>query len=182
MYNNIYKIKNLYVFLISQIFIFNIVTVKASTDQAVFIPIAVGDITSFIPIISTTASGSITSMSADNSFRLTWSAVSNASYYQIIITEENGEKRVIIVTENSFLLSNLSTGSHRVEIQACNDSNQCGLKYLAGTVAVTEMVETQYQYDALGRVTCTTDDLNGDRLYSYDDAGNRENVTIGNCP
>jgi YD repeat-containing protein len=41
--------------------------------------------------------------------------------------------------------------------------------------------EIVYRYDALGRVICVEDALNGDRDFSYDAAGNREQVTVGSC-
>jgi hypothetical protein len=36
-----------------------------------------------------------------------------------------------------------------------------------------------YRYDALGRLVCVVDHTNGDRKYTYDEAGNRENVAVG---
>lgn len=37
-----------------------------------------------------------------------------------------------------------------------------------------------YKYDALGRVTFVVDNVNGNRDYDYDSAGNRTSVTKGN--
>lgn len=36
-----------------------------------------------------------------------------------------------------------------------------------------------YRYDALGRVVCVVDNINGDRAFTYDAAGNRDVVTAG---
>jgi YD repeat-containing protein len=36
-----------------------------------------------------------------------------------------------------------------------------------------------FRYDALGRVVCVVDKRNGDRAFAYDDAGNRDAVTVG---
>lgn len=37
-----------------------------------------------------------------------------------------------------------------------------------------------FHYDALGRLICAGDDINGNRSYEYDDAGNRDKVIVGN--
>lgn len=39
----------------------------------------------------------------------------------------------------------------------------------------------EYKYDALGRLVCVEDSVNGDRTYQLDAAGNRENFTVGVC-
>jgi hypothetical protein len=36
-----------------------------------------------------------------------------------------------------------------------------------------------FRYDALGRVVCVVDKRNGDRAFTFDDAGNRDVVTVG---
>lgn len=38
-----------------------------------------------------------------------------------------------------------------------------------------------YQYDALGRLICVEDSMNGNRQYDYDAAGNRNNVSVNTC-
>ncbi|PAJ72537.1 hypothetical protein CJF42_20705 [Pseudoalteromonas sp. NBT06-2] len=38
-----------------------------------------------------------------------------------------------------------------------------------------------YTYDALGRLVCIKDKLNGNRNYEHDDAGNRATVALNNC-
>ncbi|MFQ3197182.1 MAG: YD repeat-containing protein [Paraglaciecola sp.] len=39
----------------------------------------------------------------------------------------------------------------------------------------------RYRYDDLGRVICVEDNINGDRDFDYDDAGNRKQVAVGDC-
>lgn len=41
--------------------------------------------------------------------------------------------------------------------------------------------DIEYTYDALGRVVKVEDNLNTNRNYTYDAAGNRTNVVIGNA-
>ncbi|WP_295033348.1 RHS repeat-associated core domain-containing protein [Shewanella sp.] len=124
-----------------------------------FIPIAVGDITIFIPIMASSSSGSVTgtSTSTDGRYDLSWSAVSNASYYQIIITDESGTQRIIKVIGTHYSLAGLSLGSNKIEIQACNASNQCGVSYLAGTVSRSSRVRYQHT-DMLGTPVMETDE------------------------
>ncbi|WP_295033656.1 RHS repeat-associated core domain-containing protein [Shewanella sp.] len=122
-----------------------------------FIPIAVGDITIFIPIMPSSSSGSVTGTSTDGRYDLSWSAVSNASYYQIIITDENGTQRIIKVIGTHYSLAGLSLGSNKIEIQACNASNQCGVSYLAGTVSRSSKVRYQHT-DMLGTPVMETDE------------------------
>ena len=57
-----------------------------------------------------------------------------------------------------------------------------------GDIAIDEVkfydsgsVEIEYQYDALGRLTCAIDNANGARNIEYDAAGNRKNVSVGSC-
>ncbi|NRB25949.1 hypothetical protein, partial [Shewanella sp.] len=50
--------------------------IQANQGQTVFIPIAVGDITIFIPIMPSSSSGSVTGTSTDGRYDLSWSAVS----------------------------------------------------------------------------------------------------------
>ena len=122
-----------------------------------FIPIAVGDITIFIPIMASSSSGSVTGTSTDGRYDLSWSAVSNASYYQIIITDESGTQRIIKVIGTHYSLAGLSLGSNKIEIQACNASNQCGVSYLAGTVSRSSRVRYQHT-DMLGTPVMETDE------------------------
>ena len=129
----------------------------AIQGSTVLIPIAVGDITIFIPIMPSSSSGSVTGTTTDGSYNLTWSAVSNASYYQIIITDENGQQRIIKVTGTSYSLAGLSLGSNKIEIQACNVRHQCGVGYLAGTVSRSTKVTYQHT-DMLGTPVLETDE------------------------
>ncbi|NRB25799.1 MAG: hypothetical protein HRU42_19580 [Shewanella sp.] len=103
------------------------------------------------------SSGSVTGTSTDGRYDLSWSAVSNASYYQIIITDENGTQRIIKVIGTHYSLAGLSLGSNKIEIQACNASNQCGVSYLAGTVSRSSKVRYQHT-DMLGTPVMETDE------------------------
>ena len=57
-----------------------------------------------------------------------------------------------------------------------------GLAFAAPVRA--QSVTIEYEYDALGRLKEVKDPTNGDRIYNYDAAGNRTNVTVvaGNQP
>ena len=103
------------------------------------------------------SSGSVTGTSTDGRYDLSWSAVSNASYYQIIITDESGTQRIIKVIGTHYSLAGLSLGSNKIEIQACNASNQCGVSYLAGTVSRSSRVRYQHT-DMLGTPVMETDE------------------------
>jgi RHS repeat-associated protein len=130
--------------------------VQASEGQTVFIPIAVGDITTFIPIMPSSSTGSVAATTTDGSYNLNWSAVTSASYYQIIITDEDGKKRTIKVFGTSYDLAGLSLGSNTIEVQACNANHQCGVGYLAGTVSRSSKVTYQHT-DMLGTPVMETD-------------------------
>ncbi|ACJ30835.1 Conserved hypothetical protein [Shewanella piezotolerans WP3] len=135
-------------------------TVRASEStqgQTVFIPIAVGDITTFIPIMPSSSTASVMGGDTDGSYHLSWAAVSNASYYQVIITDETGEQRIIKVLGTSYDLAGLSLGSSKVEVQACNASNQCGVGSYAGTIARSSKVTYQHT-DMLGTPVMESDE------------------------
>ncbi|ACJ30833.1 Conserved hypothetical protein [Shewanella piezotolerans WP3] len=93
----------------------------------------------------------------DGSYHLSWAAVSNASYYQVIITDETGEQRIIKVLGTSYDLAGLSLGSSKVEVQACNASNQCGVGSYAGTIARSRKVTYQHT-DMLGTPVMESDE------------------------
>ncbi len=48
---------------------------------------------------------------------------------------------------------------------------------MSATALHAAPIDTEYQYDELGRLTKTLDTKNGDRSYQYDAAGNRKKVT-----
>lgn len=54
------------------------------------------------------------------------------------------------------------------------------LSVFAVTSAHAGSQDLKYTYDALGRVKTVEDNLNTNRNYTYDAAGNRTDVTIGN--
>ncbi|NRB25620.1 MAG: peptidoglycan DD-metalloendopeptidase family protein, partial [Shewanella sp.] len=56
-----------------------------------------------------------------------------------------------------YSLAGLSLGSNKIEIQACNASNQCGVSYLAGTVSRSSRVRYQHT-DMLGTPVMETDE------------------------
>ncbi|WP_232279912.1 RHS repeat-associated core domain-containing protein [Shewanella denitrificans] len=128
---------------------------QAAQGSTVFIPIAVGDITTFIPIMPTASTAQIST--TGGSHNLSWSAVSNASYYQIIITDEHGLQRIFQTTDTDYVLAGLPLGNNKVEVQACNAYNQCGIRYLAGTVTITTRVIYQHT-DILGSVVAESDE------------------------
>jgi RHS repeat-associated protein len=144
---------------------------QAAQGSTVFIPIAVGDITTFIPIMPTASAAQIST--TGGSHNLSWSAVSNASYYQIIITDEHGLQRIFQTTDTYYALAGLSQGNNKVEVQACNAYNQCGIRYLAGTVTITTRVIYQHT-DMLGSVVAESDEAgNITRRSHYEPFGKR---------
>lgn len=49
---------------------------------------------------------------------------------------------------------------------------------LCATASWAQEKVTKYTYDSLGRLTFVEDDVNGNRDYDYDDAGNRLQVSV----
>ncbi|MCL1127827.1 RHS repeat domain-containing protein, partial [Shewanella surugensis] len=141
--------------------------------RTTFVPIAVGDILIFIPLLSTPTQTSVKATSSDGRYQLKWDKVPQASYYQIIITDEKGKQRIVIVTGNSHALSGLSLGNNTVEIQACNSKDQCGASALVGTVKRNTKVTYQHT-DMLGSPVMQSDEAGNVLSRSvYDPFGKR---------
>ncbi len=135
------------------------ITAYSATGQQVFIPIAVGDITTFIPLLSGPSNATISTntqaVGGDN-YNLSWNSVANAAYYQLIIVDENGEQKVIRVTGQSYTLASLPLGNSTVSLMACNSSDQCGAAVDLGTYNTTERVIYAHA-DILGSPILRTD-------------------------
>ncbi|GIU52351.1 hypothetical protein TUM4438_44870 [Shewanella sairae] len=132
---------------------------QAQQGRTVLMPIASGGmgITTFIPILPSSHSAKIEATNIDGSYHLRWSAVKGASYYQIIITDENNKQQIIKVTGTYYSLVGLTLGNNRVEIQACNASHQCGVGSLAGTISRKTKIRYQHT-DMLGTPVVETDE------------------------
>lgn len=128
--------------------------------QTTFVPIAVGDILTFIPLLSTPAQASVKASSKDGSYQLVWSNVSSAEYYQVIVTDEKGKQRIVKVMVTSHKLAGLSLGNNKVEIQACNQNDQCGAPSLVSNVK--RNIKVTYQHT----------DMLGSPVMQSDEAGN----------
>ncbi|WP_255546907.1 RHS repeat domain-containing protein [Moritella sp. 36] len=128
---------------------------QAAQGKTVWIPIAVGDITIFIPAMPFIHTANLAHSSGG--YNLTWSAVANASYYQLIITDENGEQRIVEVTGTSYVLSGLSLGSNKIEVKVCNATDRCGGGYYVGSAIINSKVTYQHT-DMLGSPVLETDD------------------------
>lgn len=106
----------------------------AASGKQLLVPIF-GDITVFVPIISAPASvnANVTSSAVgEEMYDISWSAVSAAAYYQLIVTNESGEKSYFETSLLNYRLSGVPLGNNRVEILACNSKNQCGASSLVG--------------------------------------------------
>jgi|GEM_PF-6336494 len=139
-------------------------SIVASEVRPVFIPIAVGDITTFIPLLPAPSSVSSSSSGA-NTYTLSWSAVGGASYYQVVIHDENRRQTSRKVEDLSYVLSGLPLGESRVTILACNEQHQCGAPGEVGKYNVSERV-TYIHTDMLGSPTLKTD-LAGNAVAKY---------------
>lgn len=131
---------------------------QASDGKQVLIPIA-GDIIIFVPLISTpaTVTTSVATQTVGGSiYTINWTAVANAAYYQILMTDDRGEKTYFETTSLNYKLAGLPVGNTRVEILACDSQNRCGAGALVGTYNVTEKV-TYAHADILGSPILETD-------------------------
>nr|WP_254796337.1 RHS repeat-associated core domain-containing protein [Moritella viscosa]SHO18218.1 Putative uncharacterized protein [Moritella viscosa] len=120
---------------------------QPAQGKTVFIPIAVPAMP-FIRTANLARSG--------GGYNLTWFAVANASYYQLIITDENGEQRIVKVTGTSYVLSDFSLGSNKIEVKVCNANDRCGGAYYVGS-AIRNTKVTYQHTDMLGSPVLETD-------------------------
>jgi RHS repeat-associated protein len=130
----------------------------AASGKQLLVPIF-GDITVFVPIISAPASANtnVTSSAVgEEIYDISWSAVSAAAYYQLIVTNESGEKSYFETSVLNYRLSGLPLGNNRVEILACNSKNQCGASSLVGNFN-SRLKVTYSHTDVLGSPIVETD-------------------------
>ncbi|WP_244265672.1 RHS repeat domain-containing protein [Shewanella algae] len=125
-----------------------------SQGQTLLIPIAVGDITTFVPILPTPAGVGLIPVA--DSYELSWDAVGSAAYYQIIVTDSSGKQQTFIAQDSYYALTAIGVGNFKVEVQACNSANQCGTRYQAGSVSIAQSIRYQHT-DMLGSVVAESD-------------------------
>ena len=105
---------------------------------------------------------------------LSWTA--SSTWYGANIYENN--VKVGGATSPSYTVVGKSNGTYQYYVETCNSG--CTRSNTV-TVMIGQAKNIKYTYDALGRLVCVNDTVNGDRNYQYDDAGNRENVSLSNC-
>ncbi|WP_299005954.1 RHS repeat-associated core domain-containing protein [uncultured Shewanella sp.] len=141
--------------------------------QTAFVPIAVGDIVTFIPLLSTPTQMSVKAESVDGSYQLKWNTVPQANYYQVIITDEKGKQRIVKVTGTSYALAGLNLGNNKVELQACNKNDQCGAPSLVSNIKRKTKITYQHT-DMLGSPVMQSDEAGNALSRSvYDPFGKR---------
>ena len=143
--------------------------------QTTFVPIAVGDILTFIPLLSSPTQMSVKAEPKDGNYQLKWNTVPQAHYYQIIITDEKGKQRIEKVsgTSTSYTLAGLSLGNNKVEFQACNQRDQCGVLSLVSYIKRKTKITYQHT-DMLGSPVMQSDEAGNVLSRSvYDPFGKR---------
>lgn len=108
----------------------------SQNSKVTLIPILVGDITTFIPLLSPVGHPSIIKTGAE--FNLSWQSVNGATYYKVIIFNSFGVEVLYTTSETSYVLYDLEVGNYTIDIQACNANNQCGAVSNVGSISVTE--------------------------------------------
>jgi RHS repeat-associated protein len=138
-----------------------------------FIPIH-GDVMIFIPILPTPAD--VVKVTEPQTVgasvhRFSWNAVNNATYYQLDITDENGDVSTVITYSPELVLIDLPLGSSTVTLMACNSNNQCGAHHSLGTFQTDSRVFYAHT-DALGSVIAETNEA-GHKIndHKYDPFG-----------
>lgn len=133
--------------------------VMAKGGKLVFIPIAVGDISTFIPLLPSPSQVSISTQenTLGDIHNVSWEAVDGAAYYQIEVIDSEGKKQVFITTELNYALSGLPLGESSAYILACNNKNQCGSSSSLGSYLTTEKIRFVHA-DLLGSPVLETDE------------------------
>ncbi|TQV76454.1 hypothetical protein FLL45_00365 [Aliikangiella marina] len=164
MTNNFVKtlITKFALFILLSICFSNALANEEQTGKQVFVPISVGDITIFIPILSapTNVGYSPQQTPVGDVYDVSWSANNDAAYYQIEIIDEEGNKRIITTTNLSYSLSALPLGNSTVNVLACNSQNQCGGSSLVGNFTTSEKIRYVHT------------DILGSPIAEMDSAGN----------
>ncbi|MCG7537559.1 RHS repeat-associated core domain-containing protein [Pseudoalteromonas sp. OOF1S-7] len=127
-----------------------------SQGETVFIPIAVGGITTVIPILPTPDQVQLNTVGIKGQYPLSWSSVSGVQYYQIKIINDIGEITIVEVSSANYTLAGLALGDNKIEIKACNGAHQCGIAVSAGTVSVANRI-TYMHSDILGTPVMESD-------------------------
>lgn len=128
------------------LFTFLIVSICAASEspqgKRFLVPIGVDGITIFVPIVSSPSDFSVSASTVAGSsiYNLSWSPVTNASYYQIIVTHEDGTVSITETTDLSHVLASLPLGRNSVSLAACDLVNRCGVPVTVGNYEVNERV------------------------------------------
>lgn len=135
----------------------------SQTGQQVFIPIGVGDITTFVPLLPAPEEAIATEEAqpvGDSIYHLSWQGTIEAAYYQINITDDQGKVTSRQTSDLNYTLSGLPLGESRVTLVACNLDDQCGAASLLGRFTSSE------------RVRYAVADSLGSPILQVDQAGN----------
>lgn len=125
----------------------------------------------------------------DGVFSVYWNPPNDiVDYYTLQQQKNGGSWTTVGTTEASVIwLTNMSNGTYKYRVRSCN-TNGCG-SYNAyfnynGSVNVSintsAPVTISYGYDELGRLEVVSDSKAGGSTFTYDDAGNRVQVTTNN--
>ena len=116
---------------------------QSNAGRQIFIPVGVGDITTFIPLLPAPGNATATTVNQSvggNTYKLKWQEVSDIAYYQINIIDDQGKTHTRQTTELNYELGALPVGTSRVSVLACNLEDQCGAGAYLGTFTATESV------------------------------------------
>ena len=91
----------------------------------------------------------------DGSQFLSWNAVADAAYYEVVVIDSEGKEHVYTVNDASFLLA-LQMGDYQVIIRSCNFANMCSSGYSLGNYSPSTAVRYQHT-DMLGSVVAESD-------------------------
>ncbi len=133
--------------------------VSAANGKQLFVPINVGDITVFIPILPKLQNVTVSSSNEGtlgDTYQLDWDVVDSAAYYQITVIDENGNSVNYQTNNSSYLLAALPLGQSNVSVMACNAQDRCGVKTNLGTFSSSQRVQ-YYHVDVLGSPVLVTD-------------------------
>lgn len=125
----------------------------------------------------------------DGVFAITWEAPADiVDSYTVQQKVNGGSWYTIGSTDKTVMwMTGKSNGSYRYRVRSCNN-NGCGsysyyFNY-QGSVTVSinasAPVSITYKYDELGRLVSVIDSKSGSSEFTYDDAGNRVEVTTNN--
>ena len=130
--------------------------------------------------------GNVQGPSNDNDgvFAITWLAPNDiVDSYNVQQLYNNGSWYSVGTTDKTVMwMTGRANGNYKYRVRSCN-GNGCGSysTYFYGQVSVylnaSSNVNITYKYDELGRLISVVDSKSGSSAFTYDDAGNRVEVT-----